>query len=393
MSLRHISHNKDIQQLLRAGLGVSTNNGHLLVSHVPFRDASGQISYGTLVSPLELAGNDTVPPKRHDVFWTGGQPHDESGPLPGIVANAQPQDLGGGMTAQMQFSVHPGSQAAPQDYRDLFHKMTTYIARISGPAQELQPDVTAYCSPPVEDNDPDSPFLYLDTASARAGTDTLNDRIRGQAIAIIGLGGTGSYVLDLVAKAPVTTIRIIDGDIALTHNAFRSPGAMSLSQLENQPKKVDHLNGVYSRLRTGIEAHPTMLDETNLHLLDSIDFAFLCLDSPAAKRPIVRRLESTGVPFIDVGMGLRVASAGLTGHIRTTLSDPGDRFTFHDVAGFGDPTDHDHVYASNIQIAELNAINAALAVIAWKRYNSFYYPGQTSRSSMYHLTSDQLAHD
>ena len=52
MSLRHISHNKDIQQLLRAGLGVSTNNGHLLVSHVPFRDASGQISYGTQTTQL-----------------------------------------------------------------------------------------------------------------------------------------------------------------------------------------------------------------------------------------------------------------------------------------------------------------------------------------------------
>ena len=54
----------------------------------------------------------------------------------------------------------------------------------------------------------------------------------------MGLGGTGSYVLDLVAKTPVWEIHLFDGDAFLQHNAFRSPGAPSLDELEAQPPKA-----------------------------------------------------------------------------------------------------------------------------------------------------------
>jgi hypothetical protein len=37
-----------------------------------------------------------------------------------------------------------------------------------------------------------------------------------------GLGGTGSYILDLVSKTPVNEILLFDSDDFLQHNAFRS---------------------------------------------------------------------------------------------------------------------------------------------------------------------------
>ena len=43
----------------------------------------------------------------------------------------------------------------------------------------------------------------MDTASARAGLIGLNRKLVGESVGIVGLGGTGSYVLDLVAKTPV----------------------------------------------------------------------------------------------------------------------------------------------------------------------------------------------
>src|SRR5688572_24496500 len=70
-----------------------------------------------------------------------------------------------------------------------------------------------------------NPFNYPDTNSSRAGIETLNERFHGQKIAIIGLGGTGSYILDLVTKSPVGEIHLFDGDVFELHNAFRAPGA------------------------------------------------------------------------------------------------------------------------------------------------------------------------
>ena len=70
-------------------------------------------------------------------------------------------------------------------------------------------------------------FQYPNTNSARAKITDLDEKYKGLKIAIIGLGGTGSYVLDLIAKTPVAEIHIFDKDVFQLHNAFRAPGATS----------------------------------------------------------------------------------------------------------------------------------------------------------------------
>jgi tRNA A37 threonylcarbamoyladenosine dehydratase len=50
------------------------------------------------------------------------------------------------------------------------------------------------------------------------------------------MGGTGSYILDLVAKTAVMEIHLFDGDDFNQHNAFRAPGAASLEDLEKHMK-------------------------------------------------------------------------------------------------------------------------------------------------------------
>ncbi len=77
-------------------------------------------------------------------------------------------------------------------------------------------------------------------------------------------------MLDLVAKTPVREIRLFDGDEFLQHNAFRSPGAPSLEELREAPKKVEYLRCIYSRMHRGLVAHPVALDANNVHLLDGV---------------------------------------------------------------------------------------------------------------------------
>ena len=47
-------------------------------------------------------------------------------------------------------------------------------------------------------------------------------------------------------------------------------------------------------------------------------------------------------------------------------------------------------YASNIQIAELNALNAAFAVIAWKKRMGFYQDCKNEHHSTYSLNCNLL---
>ena len=96
---------------------------------------------------------------------------------------------------------------------------------------------------------------------------------------------------------------------------------------------------------------------------------FVCVDRADVKGPIIDGLERLQVPFIDVGMGLELTERGLCGVVRTTTSRPGMRDHVRSrqriaVDGAGEA---DGVYSRNIQVAELNALNAALAVIKWKK--------------------------
>src|SRR5262249_4721811 len=154
------------------------------------------------------------------------------------------------------------------DYRDYFHKMTTYIGRIAGEAAKIDPTATARTFPAIAEDQVGSIFKYVDTATSRAGIGVANGKVLSQRIGIVGVGGSGAYVLDLVAKTIVAQIHLFDGDVFSQHNAFRSPGAPTLAQLEAKPQKVNYFAEIYSNMRNGIVVHDVFLDETNVALLD-----------------------------------------------------------------------------------------------------------------------------
>ena len=267
--------------------------------------------------------------------------------------------------------------------------MTTYIAVISGPATTLSPGVSARGSA-VPEEEENSVFNYVDTASGRAGIGALTERLAQDRVAIIGLGGTGGYILDLVAKTPVLEIRLFDGDDFLSHNAFRGPGAPSLDELREVPLKVDHWATIYTRMRKGIIPHAIAIDASNADLLDGVTFAFICIDNGPSKKAVIAKLEKIGVSFIDVGMGLQLDDGSLGGILRVTTSTPEKRDHVH--GGRIDFSDHQgqDIYATNIQVADLNALNAIMAVIKWKKLCGFYRDLEREHHSTYTTDGNML---
>ena len=55
--------------------------------------------------------------------------------------------------------------------------------------------------------------------------------------------------------------------------------------------------------------------------------------------------------------------------------------------------DGDGVYSQNIQIAELNALNAALAVIKWKKFFGFYRDLENEHYSAYTLDGNLITNE
>jgi hypothetical protein len=163
--------------------------------------------------------------------------------------------------------------------------------------------------------------------------------------------------------------------------------------LKSRPDKVDYFAQIYSRAHSKIVPHAVYVGADNLGLLDGMDFVFICIDKGAAKRLIMQRLEERGVSFIDVGMGIDRDDDAVTlsGMLRVTASVPEKRDHIARRVTFDDEGNDE--YARNIQIVELNALNAALAVIRWKKLYKVYVDTRQEMNSTYVIRTNVLASD
>jgi hypothetical protein len=175
----------------------------------------------------------------------------------------------------------------PAGYPDYYAKMTAYANMISGRAQAIDPNATARLLVPVKMTESEPVFRYLDTASTRAQISLITGKLALLKVAIVGVGGTGAYVLDLIAKTPVSEIHLFDGDTFYAHNAFRAPGAASVEDLDAMPSKAEYHRDRYAAMRRGIIAHPYHIDESNIGELQDTTFVFLTMDPGPGKKLIV----------------------------------------------------------------------------------------------------------
>lgn len=391
MSHPLVARSPDLRRLCDDGYEIAIVGAHVIVRNVPYVTPARLVARCTLACSLCTSGENLLPPDGHTAYFSGEHPcHVDGRRMTEVVNSASPQQLETGLTVDFLLSNKPRN-GPPTGYTSYYDKLTTYVTHISAPAASLEPGATARTHLPVATEDNDSVFRYMDTASGRAGIGGLNQRLAQQRVAIIGVGGTGSYVLDLVAKTPAAEIHVYDGDVLLTHNAFRTPGAASIEELNGRPRKVDYLFQTYDRMRRGIVVHGEYLSADNCSTLASMSFVFLCIDNGPSKQGLIDFLLNAQVAFVDVGMGIQLVDGALTGMLRVTACTPAKHDHVHE--GRSIPraaVNVDEAYDRNIQIAELNMLNAALAVIKWKKLCGFYVDLEREHDCCYTLNNNRL---
>jgi hypothetical protein len=384
MSQELINHSPDLRRLRDEGYQLEIKGAFAFLHNVPYVNSLREIQVGTLVSPLQFSGNKTIKPNDHVIYFIGEQPCNKDGqPILGIMHQSSKQQLGDEINVDRSFSNKP-----PEGYQDYYHKFSRYIEIIEAPAKFMDPQVKANLYLPVKETSIDSPFHYVDTHSSRANIGAISDKLRSQRIGIVGLGGTGSYVLDYIAKTPVSEIHLFDGDEFLQHNAFRAPGCPSFHKLEERLNKANYFACIYSNMKKSIYPHPENVSKDNVNLLLDCDFVFLCIDDGEAKKDIISSLVEHQVPLIDVGIDVKKVDNALLADVRTTTvtldqkDHVGQRISFS--------TSSNNEYESNIQISELNA---AFAVIKWKKLLGFYHDHCEEVNSVYSTNTGGISND
>jgi len=395
MSQLPISRSPDLSRLRAEGYNVSVEGGYLVMRDVPYVTPSKQIARCTLA---DIHNDASGRPNDHTMWMSGESPSDANGQrlLKYLAGDGAPQNLRitDDLFAQWYFSVklidENKNHIPDQDY---YSKFTRYVERLGAAVKALGGTESAKTFPVVvPDDEEQSVFNYHDTASIRAHIQPITKKLEGLRIAIVGVGGTGSYILDLVAKTPVAEIHLYDPDTFLQHNAFRAPGAASVDDLKAKPSKVDYFAQVYGKLRTGVVPHPGGLTSGNVDELKSMSFVFLAVDPGEHKKLAITAMTEAGVPFVDCGIGLYVVDESIAGQLRltTVTSAKHDHVDRHIKLNQADVPNE---YAHNIQVAELNALNASLAVVRWKKHFGFYNDLEREHQSTYAVDGNSVLNE
>ncbi len=391
MSEKLIARSPDLKRLRDEGYEIEVRHGFLVVHSVPYVNGHKQVALGKVVTDLTLNNEKTEKPADHQVWFAGDHPCNADGSVISQIKHTTASaTLCDGVVVQHRFSCNP--QAGYPDYHA---KISRYVEIIQNQAKAIEAKVDARTFKPVASAEEDSVFLYTDSASSRAGIANVAMKTAMGKIAIVGLGGSGGYVLDFVAKTPVREIHLFDGDDFLQHNAFRAPAAASLAVLEQKLKKVEYFARLYAQMRRGIFPHPDYLTDDTVKQLAGFDFVFVCVDKPAVRKVVSQYLRNANIPFIDTGMELELLEAEqcLIGTCRVTLSTPEKSNHFSKHVSLEEGAIADDLYATNIQVADLNALCAVMAVIRWKKLCGFYQDCYGEHQSAYAINAHQLTRD
>lgn len=384
------SRNPFVKDLDDLGYDLDFIGGYFVIFGLPYLGKDGSLLHGDLVSKVALTEEGVINPPTgdHQAWFRGEQPYHVSGdPLKmGFAQNNLV--VAPDFEAPYSFSCKPMENGQLRDYSSFDEKIDTYLHAITAPALAKYPNATPLHGIERKAAAQNSPLRYPDTSSANYGLNDISGLLRGKKIAIVGLGGTGSYILDLVTRTHLELIVLFDDDKVHVHTIFRMPGFIPNAIGK---AKVEALAQHYGNWHSGIEPVRERISQENIQRLEIFDFVFVSVDDGPARRLIVDWLSSKGVPFVDCGMGLNRSAIGLNGMVRITGVDRAAYDRTIGTAYLPTANPKEDEYRKQAQIAELNALNATLAVIRFKQY--FKLLDRVDESAWYTVETASLTID
>ena len=137
------------------------------------------------------------------------------------------------------------------------------------------------------------------------------DLLRHKRIAVVGCGGLGGHIIELMARLGIGHITCVDGDVFDESNLNRQ--LLSEEALLGTPKAqaaVERIRRINSHISCqGI--HQFLTEENASRILDGCDLVFDALDNVESRRTLEKACEDLQIPYIHGAIAGWMAQAAV----------------------------------------------------------------------------------
>lgn len=146
-------------------------------------------------------------------------------------------------------------------------------------------------------------------------------KMRGLSVAVVGTSGTGSIVIEQLARFGVGRLILVDPDVIEEKNLNRILNA-TMEDARNAKPKVEMLANAVRRMELGTEVVPVaqnLFSPEVVRLVSEADVIFGCVDTVDGRHLLNRLAAFYLIPYFDLGVGLSADGVGGVHHICGTV--------------------------------------------------------------------------
>ena len=138
------------------------------------------------------------------------------------------------------------------------------------------------------------------------------DLLRTKRVLVVGCGGLGGYIADMLARIGVGNLRLVDGDVFEVTNLNRQLLCeISLLGKSKAQAAVDRICRVNPDVAAEV-AEVFLTEENAAELLRGCDIAIDALDNVSARRILAAACEEAGIPYIYGAIQGWIAQAAIS---------------------------------------------------------------------------------
>ncbi len=208
-----------------------------------------------------------------------------------------------------------------------------------------------------------------------------------ESVGIVGLGGVGAWIADLVVKADPREIHGWDYDCIEPKNILRMPGGLDPNVWIRRPK-ADWFQQTYSVIHTNVHGHNVKIVSENVqNVIEKITFGFVAVDDADDRMMVCDRLSSAGIPFVVAGLSPVRRDKRVTVSMRIVTAHVGVPSWKDAIPQVGQSGQDDY---GSLDLPDVYSMAAGWAIQSWRKMRGQYWQEQREECLNYSASDQSL---